>query len=213
VPAYSTQVHSGAGGRESTSGPEYAKRLARLQTTWWKRTLSVQAPYRWNLRHLTLGFTLDIGCGIGRNLVNLEGYGVGVDHNADSVAIALNRGLTAFTPEEFNRSRFASPETFDSLLMAHVVEHLRRPEALELLRTYLPYVRSRGKAVLITPQERGFRSDPSHLEFVDFDSLEAICTEIGLTVQRTYSFPFPRVVGKLFTYNEFVLVATPDHPR
>ncbi len=180
---------------------------------WWKRVLDVQAPYRWHLRRLHLGFTLDIGCGIGRNLVNLDGRAVGVDHNAESVAIAVDRGLTAFTPDEFSRSRFSSHETFDSLLMAHVIEHLSRPDALELLRAYMPYVRSHGKVVLITPQERGFRSDPSHVEFVDFDSLEAICNEIGLTVQRSYSFPFPRFFGKLFTYNEFVLVATPDHPR
>jgi len=170
--------------------------------------LDVQAPYRWHLRRLRLGSTLDVGCGIGRNLVNLDGRAVGVDHNSESVAIAVGRGLTAFTPEEFKHSRFSSPETFDSLLMAHVIEHLSRPDALELLRTYLPYVRRGGNIVLITPQERGFRSDPTHVEFVDFGSLEAVSDELGFAVRRTYSFPFPRVFGKVFTYNEFVLVAT-----
>src|SRR5437667_305893 len=82
--------------------------------------------------------------GIGRNLVNLDGYAVGVDHNPESVAIAVDRELTAFTSDEFKRSQFAAPDTFDSLLMAHVIEHLRRPDALELLRTYLPYVRGGG---------------------------------------------------------------------
>ena len=206
-------MQSEAEGRESTNRPEYAERLARLQTTWWKRVLGVQAPYRWNLRRLRLGFTLDIGCGIGRNLVNLDGYAVGVDHNSESVAIAVNRGLTAFTPDEFNRSQFASPDTFDSLLAAHVIEHLSRADALELLRTYLPYVRRGGSVALITPQERGFRSDPSHVEFADFGSLETISNELGLVVQRTYSFPFPRMFGRLFTYNEFVLVATAGPPR
>jgi 2-polyprenyl-3-methyl-5-hydroxy-6-metoxy-1,4-benzoquinol methylase len=201
-------VRLGAGDRESTSGPDYAHRLARLQTTWWKRVLGVQAPYRWNLRRLRLGFTLDIGCGIGRNLVNLDGRAVGVDHNSEAVDIAVNHGLTVFTPDEFQRSQFASPGTFDSLLAAHVIEHLSRPDALELLRTYLPFVRSDGAVVLITPQERGFRSDPSHVDFVDFSALEMICDELGLTVQRSYSFPFPRVFGKVFTYNEFVVLAT-----
>jgi SAM-dependent methyltransferase len=168
----------------------------------------VQAPYRWNLRHLRLGFTLDVGCGIGRNLVNLDGYAVGIDYNPEAIAIAVQRGLTAFTPDEFGRSNLAHPETFDSLLAAHVIEHLNRRDALELLRTYLPYVRSGGTVVLITPQERGFRSDASHVDFVDFGSLEAMSDELGLTVQRSYSFPFPRLFGKIFTYNEFVLVAT-----
>ena len=47
----------------------------------WKRWVDVQAPYRWNLRGLRLGFTLDVGCGIGRNLVTFDGHGVGIDHN------------------------------------------------------------------------------------------------------------------------------------
>lgn len=202
---------SGTGPHENTSGSDYAQRLVQLQTPRWKRVLPVQAPYRWNLRRLHLGFTLDVGCGIGRNLVNLDGHGVGIDHNAEAIAFAVSRGLTAFTPDEFDNSQFAYPETFDSLLVAHVIEHLSRPAALDLLRRYLPYVRSGGAVVLVTPQERGFHSDRSHVEFVDLAALEAIADELRLTVRRGYSFPLPRVFGKLFTYNEFVLVATPGH--
>jgi 2-polyprenyl-3-methyl-5-hydroxy-6-metoxy-1,4-benzoquinol methylase len=201
-------VVSGTGPPQNTRGSEYAKRLVQLQTPRWKRVLSVQAPYRWNLRRLRLRFTLDVGCGIGRNLVNLDGHGVGIDHNAEAVAYAVSRGLTVFTPDEFDHSSFARQETFDSLLVAHVIEHLRRPAALDLVRRYLPYVRSDGAVVFVTPQERGFRSDLSHLEFVDLAALEAIAHELGLTVRRGYSFPLPRVFGKLFTYNEFVVVAT-----
>ena len=51
----------------------------------WKRILDVQAPYRWNLRRL-LGTrrTLDVGCGIGRNLVNLPVGSVGVSRHEDT---------------------------------------------------------------------------------------------------------------------------------
>jgi SAM-dependent methyltransferase len=201
-------VDTPAGSSEATTGSAYSQRLVRLQTRWWKRTLSVQTPYRWNLRRLQLGFSLDLGCGIGRNLANLDGQGVGVDHNADSVRIAVTRGLTAYTPEAFAHSVFAHPGVFDSLLMAHVVEHLTHAGAVNLLHDYLPFVRDGGKVVLIAPQERGFRSDSTHLRFVNFGALEAIAREAGLGVERRYSFPFPRQFGRLFTYNEFVLVAT-----
>jgi SAM-dependent methyltransferase len=203
-------VDTPAGGSEATTESAYSQRLVRLQTRWWKRALSVQAPYRWNLRRLELGFTLDLGCGIGRNLVNLEGNGVGVDHNEKSIRVAVARGLTAYTPEEFAHSVFVHPGVFDSLLMAHVVEHLTHAGAVKLLHDYLPFVKDGGKVVLITPQERGFRSDSTHLRFVDFEALEAIAREAGLSVERRYSFPFPRQFGRLFTYNEFVLVATVD---
>jgi len=75
-----------------TRDAEYTRRLSSLEGAAWKRWLNVQAPYRWNLRRLQLGFTLDIGCGIGRNLVNLGGHGVGVDHNERSVELARERG-------------------------------------------------------------------------------------------------------------------------
>lgn len=104
-----------------TAGADYAERLQTLETKRWKTLLDVQRPYRWNLRRLDLKRTLDVGCGIGRNLRNL-----GHDN----------------------------------------------------------------------------------IRWVDFDVLDDHTKELNLTVERTRSFPLPRAVGRLFTYNEFNLVAT-----
>lgn len=190
-----------------TAGAEYAARLAALENARWRRILGVQAPYRWNIRRLNLGRVLDVGCGLGRNLAHLDGNGVGVDHNADSIAIARARGLTAFTSAEFPQSEYAVPGAFDSMLMAHVVEHLDPGYAVELVRTYLPYVKQGGQVAFITPQERGYASDSTHIAFTDFDGLRRLCEKTGLAPQRQYSFPLPRAAGRVFTYNEFVLVA------
>jgi SAM-dependent methyltransferase len=193
---------------DATRDAAYARRLSDLQGARWKRALSVQRPYRWNLRRLHLGRTLDVGCGIGRNLVNLDGDGVGVDHNSDAVAMCRARGLVAYTSEEFPGSDDGTIGGFSSLLLAHVLEHMSSAEAVGLLRSYLPHVRRPGKVVLITPQERGHASDPTHAEFMDAEVLTGIATDCGLAVERSYSFPFPRRFGRLFTYNEFVVVAT-----
>lgn len=193
--------------RPSTAQADYAARLQRLGGTWWKRWLNVQAPYRWNVRRLRLGRTLDVGCGIGRNLLHLDGQGVGVDHNAASVRICRDKGLTAYTVEEFFAAAEAAPGSFDSLLAAHLVEHLSEPEATQILASYLPFVKPGGQVVFITPQERGYASDATHVWFVGFDELAALSAGLGLVVQRRFSFPFPRSAGKLFTYNEFVVVA------
>lgn len=190
-----------------TSEKGYADRLVDLQTARWKRLIPVQLPYGWNLRRLDLGRTLEIGCGIGRNLEHLKGNGVGVDHNADAVTVARSRGFEAYTPEEFLHSGATRHETFDSLLLAHVVEHMNRTESVELIRSNLTYVRPGGKVVMITPQERGFRSDATHIEFVDFDALSEIAAACGLTTTRQFSFPFGRFMGSVFPYNEFVSVA------
>lgn len=192
---------------ESTEGSDYADRLIDLQAVWWKRLLPVQAPYRWNLRRLRPGFMLDVGCGLGRNLAHVGGQGVGVDHNPELVATARSRGLTAFTPDAFFKSPYATPGRFDSLLLAHLVEHMSRDEAVNLISTYLPYVKAEGRLLFVTPQERGFRADPTHVDFVDFDDLREISAELGATVERAYSFPFPRWAGRLFVYNEFNVVS------
>jgi SAM-dependent methyltransferase len=189
-----------------TRGDAYTRRLETLGDVGWKRFFDVQAPYRWNIRRLELGFTLDVGCGIGRNLLHLGGHGVGVDHNADSVAVARQRGCTALTSEAFAQSEYARPLQFDSLLVAHVVEHMGLNRACELVEHHLGFVRAGGRVVLIAPQEAGYRSDDTHVEFMDFEKLESILSRSGVTHERSYSFPFPRIVGRIFLHNEFVVV-------
>jgi GT2 family glycosyltransferase/SAM-dependent methyltransferase len=188
------------------AGQEYAARLIRLQKSRWKRLLNVQAPYRWNLQRLRPGLTLEIGCGIGRNLLHLKGSGVGVDLNAHSVKAARELGLTAFTPHDFLSSHFSRPETFDTLLLSHVAEHMSRPEVVTLIRQYLPLLKPHGRIILFTPQEVGFRSDPTHVEYMGLEKLQEICSELQFVPERAYSFPLPRIFGKLFIYNESVFV-------
>jgi 2-polyprenyl-3-methyl-5-hydroxy-6-metoxy-1,4-benzoquinol methylase len=193
--------------KPGTDGADYTERLQRLGDARWKRVLNTQAPYRWNIRRLNLGRTLDVGCGIGRNLAHIGGNGVGVDHNPTSVEFCRAQGLEAYTIEDFLASKHASPDAFDALLAAHLLEHMPEPDARGIIASYLPYVRSGGRVVFITPQERGYASDATHVRFVGFPEGAAMASALGLTVRRQYSFPFPRAAGKVFTYNEFVTVA------
>jgi 2-polyprenyl-3-methyl-5-hydroxy-6-metoxy-1,4-benzoquinol methylase len=190
----------------TTEGEDYASRLQTLGGARWKRILNVQAPYRWNLRRLELGRCLDVGCGIGRNLVSLPAGSIGVDHNGAAITAARGQGLTAYTSSEFPASPDANHEAFDSILFAHVVEHMDKNAALELIRTHLPYLRSGGLVVFITPQERGYTTDETHVRFVDFGGLSELAAACNLSPRKRYSFPFPRSVGKVFAYNEFVFV-------
>jgi len=185
----------------------YSARLLKKEGVWWKRFLDVQAPYRWNLRRLNPGFTIDIGCGLGRNLLHLNGNGIGIDHNQHAVTIARSRGLQAFTTEDFKESEFNRVELFDSILLSHVAEHLTEREVVELLKAYLPLLRPNGQVIIICPQDYGYRSDPTHIQFLDFGSLRIIARQAGLMPVKEYSFPFPRVFGHLFKYNEFVTVS------
>lgn len=193
----------------ATRGDEYADRLVRLQTARWKQWLDVQAPFRWNLKRLHPGFVLDVGCGIGRNLLHFPTQGVGVDTNEQCVRVARARGLTAFTPAEFQTSvDYNQPGRFDTILLAHVAEHMTEDQVVTLLQEYEMLLRPGGRLMLITPQEAGFKSDATHVEFMDFPRLARIAACLGFLPERAFSFPFPRWAGRVFRYNEFVAVSS-----
>jgi 2-polyprenyl-3-methyl-5-hydroxy-6-metoxy-1,4-benzoquinol methylase len=193
---------------ESTAGADYAQRLVRLSLRGGalRRILDPQRPYRWNLRRMKLGFTLDVGCGIGRNLSHLDGNGVGVDHNPECVAACLSKGLVAYGPDTFEASDFAVGGRFDTLLMSHVIEHMTPTEAAALISRFLRFLKPHGRVVLITPQERGQKSDATHVTFIDSAALHMIASRTGLTIESVRSFPFPRFAGRIFTPNETISV-------
>ena len=177
----------------STAGRDYADRLERLSSARWKQVLNVQAPYRADLRRLQLGATLDIGCGTGRNLVSLPKGSVGVDHNPFSIETARAQGAEAYTVEEFFADpALCVPGRFDSALIAHVVEHLTPADARRrIVGSYLPFVRPGGRFVFITPQERGYASDATHITFTDLDGLESLAGDLGLITEPTLLVSVP----------------------
>ena len=157
---------------------------------------------------MDLGRTLDVGCGVGRNLENLDGSGVGVDHNADAVASCRARGFVAYTTEEFAASEDAATE-FDALLFAHVLEHMPSAEATAL-GSFVSAVRPsarQGGVHHAAGARLPVRLDARRSSWISMRS-SAIASECDLSVVRRRSFPFPRPVGRVFTYNEFVVVAT-----
>lgn len=192
----------------ATADERYAERLNGLQNKRWKKILNVQLPWKLHMRRLKLGRVLDVGCGNGRNLQYVDVGSVGVDHNTALVGSARETGAAAYTVDEFfGDPTLAKAESFDSMLLAHVIEHLQPDEAREVIGSYLPFLKHGGRVVWITPQERGYKSDYTHVVFADFGELSALASDLGLEVWNTYSFPFPRFLGKIFIYNEFVMIA------
>lgn len=195
-----------------TANQDYTERLTRLQGKRWKKLLHVQAPWQANIAMMRLGRCLDVGCGNGRNLGYLPRGSVGVDHNRFSIEAARDAGHEAYTVDEFfAEPALTAPGCFDSILAAHLVEHLQPAEARDILASYLPMVRPGGRVAFITPQERGYASDETHVSFTDFAALRKLSEDLGLRVLSAHSFPFPRRAGKLFIYNEFHVIAEVAH--
>ncbi len=190
----------------NTTEHTYTKRLVALQKKSWKTVLDVQRPYRWNLARLAPGKTLDLGCGIGRSLASLPPGSIGIDHNPHSIDVINRMGLIGFLPDDFRKSSQYILGSYDTLLLSHVLEHMTFNDGLNLIKEYAPLVKSGGLAILLCPQEKGFATDDTHVTFLNDEALRLMLTHAGFTVERSYSFPFPRLLGKIFPYNEFVTV-------
>jgi len=143
--------------------------------------------------------------------VALQARGVGVDPNGAAVAVCREKGHYAYRPEEFGvvYGGHQPDRQFDTLLCAHVLEHLDEPTGVELMRTYLPHLATGGRVVLITPQERGQKSDRTHVRFMDAAALTRLAQECGITIDKISSFPLPRRFGRWFVYNETITIARP----
>ena len=196
----------------NTKSLDYHLELRSNSEAFFRRVIPVQLPYRWNMRRLTHGRTLEVGCGLGRNLAALSPDSVGLDHNSHSVEYCRSLGLDArlLSDSDSAEQTLSSSERFDTLLLAHVLEHVEREKQLPLVRRFLPFLKPGGNLLLITPQEKGYASTSSHITWTDVARLEELVGQLGrpATLVRSSSFPLHRSFGRFFTHNEFVVLAS-----
>jgi 2-polyprenyl-3-methyl-5-hydroxy-6-metoxy-1,4-benzoquinol methylase len=188
----------------STRDAEYANYLIKNQSS--LKSWLFQFPYRTHLKGLRLSRTLDIGCGAGRNLKALTNESVGIDHNPLLVKACVDKGLTAYSTDDFLKIQNRYLGHFHSILISHVAEHMTLPEFTKMLGDYRKFLSPGGRVVVICPQEKGYQTDSTHVEFMDFESIAKALRGGGYTTGSHYSFPFPRGIGKVFSFNEFVVI-------
>jgi hypothetical protein len=194
--------------RPTTQHADYTQRLQRLEQARWKRLLDVQAPYRWNVRRLCPAGCSTWGAGSGAPGPLRLTAPWGSTTTPHSVAVARERGCTAFTPDDWPRAgSSAEPASYDTLLAAHLLEHLARGEAPRC--SLLPAaVRPGGRVVLVTPQELGWRSDATARALGRADRAAPDRPGARAAGRHAAVVPFRAPAGRVFRYNEFVQVST-----
>lgn len=119
-------------------------------------------------KHLS-GKCLDIGCGIGDFLKFRGKETYGIDINENTIEYCKSQNLNVKIFDEIIPYPY---ETFDSILLDNVLEHIDKPNILfkEILRV----LNKKGKLLIGVPGVKGFKFDPDHKIYYDENKLDKV---------------------------------------
>ena len=144
------------------------------------------------VRHLSAlprGRVLDVGCGDGQILQFMQNLGwtaEGVDFDPIAVENARQKGLRVHAGTL--QSLAAPSDSFDALILSHVIEHVHEPG--ELLRECHRLLKPNGRLIILTPNaaswgHRKFQNcwrdlePPRHLQIFTLQSLRHLAQQTG----------------------------------
>jgi len=160
----------------------------------WKDTVEASVLH---LQAKPGGRLLEIGCGSGAvlQLMQKKGWRVtGLDFDEGAVSNAKSKGLDVY--QGLLSSQGFADQTFDAVVMNHVIEHV--PSPVELLSECRRVLKDEGVLVALTPNAvsslhikygrywRGLEI-PRHLQIFTPEALASIADRAGYTVVETFT--------------------------
>ncbi|MEI6148074.1 MAG: class I SAM-dependent methyltransferase [bacterium] len=167
--------------------------------------------HRWDADATVFGLTpvpggriLEVGCGDGSKLDWFEILGwqaEGLDVDQKAVENARRQKRPVHSGDLF--SQHYPAETFDAVVMSHVIEHVVDPAAL--LRECHRIMKAGARLVLLTPNAASWGhklygahwlplDPPRHLHLFTSSSLRGLCERTGLRIERCRTTPRARAV-------------------
>lgn len=131
------------------------------------------------------GKVLDIGCGLG-DFLKFRPNTVGLDINPLTVDYCKKVGLEAVLAPDFPWPFSAS--SFDGAVLDNVLEHLADP--LPLLTEIKRILKNGGILLIGVPGIVGYRTDPDHKVYYNFEKLTEACKRAGFRKQVYFHTPF-----------------------
>ena len=139
------------------------------------------------------GYVLDIGCGTGVYLEQYHGSHLGIDAHPNNIRICSAKKIVAI---EADANQFMQKDTFDTVLISHVLEHLDNPYGV-INNAYLS-TKHGGRIIIVVPCYEGFvyglnGDEHSHKHFIDLAYLDQKMTKLG--GKKIVSAIFPPLIG------------------
>jgi 2-polyprenyl-3-methyl-5-hydroxy-6-metoxy-1,4-benzoquinol methylase len=150
------------------------------------------------------GKILDAGCADGRNTAGFRNV-IGIDIDKNQLEIAKKKGLRCYQMNLEKRLRFKNEE-FDTIVCAHVLEHLRSP--FETVQEFKRILKKNGTLIIALPNSDSicWYSSPKHLYFFNHKTAKEFIERCGLRIIDYYvNYPLRfRTIGKLFRKLPFI---------
>ncbi|MCP4367207.1 MAG: methyltransferase domain-containing protein [Deltaproteobacteria bacterium] len=174
--------------------------------------------YRDTIRYIPNGRGLDIGCGNGKFIRDMNSLGwlfEGVEFNSIAVNICRNAGLKVFHGDLLAAG--FKDNSFDVITARHVIEHI--PDPAIFMREIVRILKNGGRLVIKTPNSKAlgrrwfgphwFNNDaPRHLILFSSVNLKMLADHFGLRQITVKTFTGPRVILNSLDY----LTANRDKP-
>jgi SAM-dependent methyltransferase len=141
------------------------------------------------------GYVLDIGCGPGIYLEQYSGPSLGIDAHPNNVKICEKNGIHAI---ETDANSFVQVNTFDTVLISHVLEHLDNP--LGVIENAYRSTKPGGRIIVIVPCSEGYiyglNDEIGHKQFITEDFVERSMKSFNC--KKIHSSTFPPFFGGKF---------------
>ncbi len=166
--------------------------------------------YRDTIRYIPNGKGLDIGCGNGKFIRDMNSLGwqfEGVEFNSIAVDICKKAGLKVFHGD-LHAAAFKD-NNFDIISARHVIEHI--PDPMNFMREIARILKKGGRLVIKTPNSialgrqwfgmHWFDNDvPRHLILFSPVNLKMLAERFGLSQITVKTFTGPRVILNSLDY-------------
>ena len=190
----------------SSTDAEYTRRLQRLSASVGSGTSPIRTPgtsavWRRVVCSMSVAGSVDASTSFG--------HGVSVStRTRPRLRCARENGHEAYTPEEFAAAVLPAGFAVRHAAVLARARASRRADRSRFASRGIHAVPSRRcTVVIITPQERGQRSDATHVRFMDDAALTALADKCGLVDRQDVVVPAAALFGRWFIYNETVTVA------